>query len=296
MSIKSTAQIQISPYVPEDLEGMSYNTHSALQNCLRSLLSSQGLLSNFGQSRFVLTSNYDVLDKNVISSAPTKYVYRLSITLAVGDGIDGTCFGSTSVISKGIGDTEEKAIFNAIKTLNKDEKIERMLHQAGNRVVEYYNNYGPGIISNARALSKANQYKEALYSLSLIPQESTSYSAAASLKSKLYVSYVNYSAAQQLSEARALWASNPTKENAIEVIEKLSDISTGSACYPQVKSFINAIQKRVNLENDREWKAEQDAFKRADNLEKYRINAAQSIAIAYAKSRPKVVYHIHGWY
>ena len=79
-SLATVAQIHLTPYVISDVQGTSERTNSVLENKLRTLLAANNVLSKFGDSRFILAAKFDVLDKEIVSSAPIAGCLQYSST------------------------------------------------------------------------------------------------------------------------------------------------------------------------------------------------------------------------
>jgi cell division septum initiation protein DivIVA len=114
-----------------------------------------------------------------------------------------------------------------------------------------------------------------------------------------------------LAEARALWSADPNPgESAEQALSILAQINPGASCYNQAQSLMKQIQARAKQVSDRQYADEkaQIAHERqmevrrlnaAASLEKARINACRDVAVAYCKSRPRVVYRttvINRWW
>lgn len=294
------AQIAVSPLVIDNGVGGVEGAKSVIDAKLRSVLSANGILSNYGESRFVLTAKFDVLDKEALATVPVKIVQHLNVSLGIGDGIDGTCFGTTSFEVTGVGSTDEQAIINAIKRFNnRSEQIGALVRQATDGVLRYYNTNGGKIIAEAKSLIKSQKYDEAIYALSSIPMACDYYQQAQGLIAQSYRSSINHNSAQILAAAKASWAANPSEENAQEIANMLNDIDTSSPAYAEAKKLMNTMESRIKLRENREYSLRVKKMNQEYQLSKAQINAVQNIAVAYAKSRPKVVYHttyINRWW
>lgn len=295
---KASAQIQVSPYAVENcVDGIDASAVSLVENKLRSILSQNGALSRFGESRFVLTAHFIVTGKEALSTAPVKVISRMSATLAIGDGVDGTCYGAKELEITGVGRNDNEAAMNAIRSLNgKSEQVEALIHVATKRIVEYYEVMGPKILSSARAQAKGGNFDNAIYMLTQIPEASSGYQQAQTLIGNLMQQKVDHESATYLNEATAQWAADPTSGNAANVVATLSKIDPNAACYPQAKSLMRKIESQAKLEQTREYNLKNQIITNAAQLAKARIRAAENIAVAYARSRPKTVYRVYGWW
>lgn len=288
--LAANAQIHLTPVIYTEVDGASERTDALMESKLRLLLSSCNVLSKFGNSRFVLAARFNVVDKQIVSSAPMQVVYNIQADFAVGDGESGTCFGTETIELKGIGQTEERAILYGMQQLGKNTpELTKLIGKATQRIIEYYDANGKNIILRAKSLATAGNYEEAIYELSLIPRECKYYTTANNMLNAFYKQNIDTNAAKLLTKAKALWASQPTMENAITVMELLEDISPSASCYGQVQALIKEVKERNIKVMDKEQNHQY-------NMEKTRMKTIENIAVAYAKSRPKIIYNIRGWW
>ncbi len=285
------AQIIITPYLPDDMEGLTNNNVRLLENHLASIISQNGFMSAEG-SRFILTMNWNVLEKEVISSGPTVITYKLEVGFYLGDGMTGTKYASTMLSLKGSGNNEAKAVMNALKGVNSHKaEISYLIKQGTDRIIDYYEKNRKPILDSSKSLISQKNYEEALWTLAQVPQEVSYYGEAQNMMVQAYRALVNTNAAQQLLEARALWSASPTRENAENVMAMISDIDTTSSSYAGAQALMNEVKNRVKSIDDTE-RAElirQNAHERS--MDRARINAARDIAVAYAKNQPRVIYN-----
>ena len=290
-TLSMRAQIMVSPYLPEDMEGLTANNIKLLENRLGSIISQNGMMSAEG-SRFVLTMNWNVLEKEVIASGPTVIMYKLEVGFFLGDGMTGTKYSSATLSLKGVGNDEAKAVLNALKGINayKDD-IGRLVKQGTMRIMEYYESNRSQIMSSVKSMITQRSYEEALWTLSQIPQEASYYNEAQGMMSQAYRAQVNTNAAQQLQRARALWSASPSRENAEAVMALVGDIDPSSSSYAGAQTLMNEVKGRVKSldDADRAEIMRQNAHERS--MDRARLNAVRDIAVAYCKSRPRVVYN-----
>ena len=220
---KVSAQVQISPYVPEDMiEGLDANAASLLEDRLRDVLSANGIIAKYGESRFVLACKVSVSGKEALPTSPVKIISRLNVHLGIGDGIDGTCYGTTSLELTGVGSTDVQAVSNAVRKINvRNQQIGDMVADATQRIIAYYNQNGSKIVAAATAQMNSGNYDNAIYLLSQIPQECSAFTKAQSIMQQSYKKKCNHEAQQMLTKAQALWSSNPTSDNAAEGVASL---------------------------------------------------------------------------
>lgn len=271
IAITSKAEVALTPYVDATFGGLNENNINAAENRLRTLISSNGMVSDCG-GRFVLACKVNLLDRSITATAPARIVQNVQITLAIGDGITGDCFGSCTFESQGVGQTEEQALLFSLKNIKtNDPGFKALVKKASDRITQYYEQNGPAIIANAKSLLAGQKYDEALYMLSTIPSGCSSFKSASEMMAKVYQANINHDADQILVEAKALWSADPSPENAEAVMAILSQINTGSKAYSQAQALMKQVETRVKNVTEQERKDRLAAEKADRDLERYRI-------------------------
>lgn len=302
-AISSYGQIQLTPYVSATTGGVDRNNASVIENRLRSLISQMGMESGYG-GRFILAVRVNLLDRYMTGGAPPRIGQNMQVSIAVGDAESGTCFGSCVQEVKGSGQTEQAAMLAGFRNIKATPELKNLIAESKQNIINYYDKNGPAIIQKAKSLITAQEWEQALYELSVIPQECACYPQAVSLMNQVYQEHINHDAAQVLAEAQAVWSADPNPGPAAEeAMAILSTIDTSAKCYPQAQALMKKIEARVQNVTDQKYKdavaLEKARINTAATLEKARINACRDVAVAYAKSRPQVVYRtqvINRWW
>lgn len=276
------AQMFITPYIPDGY-GMTENNIDLLENRLGSIITQNGMISS-EDSRFVLTMNWNVLDKEIIGSAPTVIVYHIEANIALGDGVTGTKYASTTFSMKGAGDNEAKALLNAMKGINgRREDVARVLAVGTQRMMEYFESNRKTILAEVKAMISQGRYDEAVYTLAQIPQEVSYYSEVQSMMGRAYTGYVNQNAAGQLQQARALWAASPSQENAINVMALVVDIDPSSSSYADAQALINDVKNRVTTLDNEDRSEARRIIEHEYGIDTARTQAARNVAVSRAR-------------
>lgn len=316
----SMAQIQITPYIDEsNCSAMPNGICEILTQKLNNIISQNGIQSQMGQSRFVLTCNVTEESKNVLSTSPTQIAYVLDVHLYLGDGETGTKFISQSFRTKGVGNTEEKAYRNAIKNMQaKSQQMTTFVVKGSERIIEYYEKNKDQILSSISASVTGKNLEQAAYELCLIPQECSYYNEVQTLLGKVNGRIVDNKSSDLLLQAKSLWSSEQNESTANQVADLITQIDTNASCYKEAHQFLQSVTARMEQLNNREWAARQRQLAHEREMEITRennrsvetqmrikaqrdtnlatIRAVRDVAVEYAKRRPRVVYHVHGWY
>ena len=290
------AQMIVSPYMPYDQEGMTVNNARLMENRLAQIINDSGLLSAEG-SRFVLTMNWNVVDKEVLGTAPTKVMYRLEAGMYIGDGMTGNKFASTVIPLKGAGNNEAKAIVNAMRGLSANRpEIEQLIKKGVQQILAYYESNKREIMTSVKTMMGMHDYEGAMFTLYQIPMECSYYKEAQGLLVTAYKGMVNTNSAELLQRARALWAASPTLENAEAVMALVGDIDPSSSSYGAAQSFIKEVKSRTTKIDDQERAEIYKELAHERSMDKAHMQAVREICLAYAKNQPKVVYNVNTWW
>lgn len=318
--VTSMAQIQITPYIDENnCSSMPNDICELLLQKLSNVISQNGIQSQMGDSRFILTSYVTEESKNVLSTSPTQITYVLNLHMFIGDGETGTKYISESFRTKGVGTTEEKAYRNAIKNLNaKSEQMVSFVGRGSKRIIEYYENNKDQILSSIRSNISGKNLERAAYELCLIPQECSYYNEVQNLLGQVNGRIVDNNSSELFMSAKSIWAGEQNESSANQVAELISKIDPNASCFSEANKFMSSVTERMEQLNNREWAARQRQLVHEREMEVIRennrstetqmrikaqrdqniatIKAVRDVAVQYAISRPRVVYHVHGWY
>lgn len=289
-------KIALNPYVQED-EPVGAKTKELLITKLNQVVTQNGCAGDGFDSRFIVTAHLQALDEAMTTTVPAKIAVRLSCTVYIGDGLNGTLFSSYNMELKGVGDTKDGAWMAAIRKISpRDPGLVSSVEEGKSKIVQYYNQVGPSIVAKAQAAAKGGNYDEAISELMAIPASSSSYSQAQSLIGQYGKVAADRANLQIISEARAAWASSPDESGASRAESILNKLDNPS---PEVLSQANALSKemssRLKAVSDREYRLRVQQQTDETKVRIATVNAAARVARAYYNSRPRVVYHVHWW-
>ena len=297
MASATKAQVMVTPYIPDDVEGVNDNTRNLLMSKMGTILSDNGMIAVENPVRFVLVMRWDVLNKQVLGTAPTTVAYDLNVTFIMGDGMMGTKYSSCSYRAKGVGRNEVQAIRNAFKAINtKSEEIGNMIERGHKEIVRYYEKNSKNILTYVQGLMAQQDYEGAIATLYQIPAECSYYGKAQTLISQVSKKQIDKESAQVLSEAEGAWAADPSPENAQNVVDMLGQVNPLSSSYASAKKLTATIRSRVQGINDDIRAEEKRAAAHERDMEKAKVNAARDIAVEYAKNQKPVVYNLVYWW
>lgn len=293
---QNTQQINVSPYIDETSE-IPASVEKVVYGKLGSIITSCGF-GNVANQRFVLVPKASVVTEDVTETAPTMYAYTLNINLCIGDGVTGTLFSSKNVQVKGVGTSKGKAYMQAFNTLNgRDAELKAFVEKAKEKILQYYQLNGASILQHAKTLAGKQEFDAAIDELSSIPSAcGPLYTQANQLMLSFYNKMLAQEGDKMLAQATAIWNASQDADAAERAGELLSQINPQSPAYAKAKVLFASIKKRISALDAREWKYKLQEQRNEHALNQARIAAARAIGTAWAKNRPRIVYHVHNWW
>lgn len=293
-SLDDLGRLAISVWVP-DQKNLTEEAKRNLENKLLHIATSNGLSGSRGSSKFIVTANMSVLNKNITPTAPPMQAYTLELTFVIGDGLEGKSFSSYSTTVKGVGLTETKAINSALKNIRSNSaQFKDFIAQGKKRIIEYYNAHCDFIIKEAQVLATQNKGEEAIYKLTGVPEVCKDcYNKCLDAIAPIYQQHIDRSCKMKLNEAKAVWAANQSMEAANRIGDILGSIEPGSSCFGEISALVSNISKRIKEVDGREWKyILKDQVQNSEKIAAYR-----AIGVAYGNGQPKTMtYNVRGWW
>ncbi|MBP6390254.1 MAG: hypothetical protein KA352_05125 [Flavobacteriales bacterium] len=300
--LDDVGRIALTPYVPEQVEGMTDIARNSLLSKLAQILTQNGMSGGALDPRFVLAANAVVLTKDITPTAPPMQAYTLEVGLYIGDGMDGTLFASHSVTLKGVGETESKAYSAALKNLKpKDPAYEPFLAKGKTRIIEYYNTRCDFIITEAKALESKGEFEAAIAKLMSVPEACADcYNKCKDLVGGVYQRKIDRDCKILLDKAQSAWNSTLNEEGAREAGDLLAQIDPNSKCYTEAGTLMDKmfaeIKKRVKDLDEREWKLKLKQQQDDVDIAKATIEAARAVGVAYGNNQQAHTYILKTWW
>ena len=283
MLAAETQYLPISVYAADDQETFPSGAKAMVENKLTQLLTKNGIAGLDYLGQFVLTITSTPLDKDVISGPPAKIAEKMEMNLYIVDAYAKTIFSSTSFTVRGLGETETKCYLNAITNMPlQTPAIAKFVEEGKNKIVEYYDHEGEQLMKKAMFLANQKQFDEALYWVTLIPQQSKHYDNALATGLEIYQMYLDNECNINLANARMAWAAEQNKFGAYAAGEYLAKILPDAGCYDEAMELYQEIKGKV-LED---WQFEMKQYEDSIDLEKMRIEAYRQIGVAYGNHQP----------
>lgn len=280
-----------------------------LENKLNQITSSFGLGGIEYNPRFVITVVPNILNKEVISGAPTLISQNIDFTFFIGDGIDNTLFVSVNISTTGVGENINKTFIEAIKGINvNDLKIKNFINEGKSKIINYYSSNCEIFLTKAETLAKQGQYDEAIYELNSIPPACKNCYSKCQERLILYFQQkIDSECSEKLNQAKSIWAAAQNSLGAQKASQNLVSIHPLSSCKQEVTNLFNTMRTKIEADQRAAWefkiKQYEDEVRREGELLRYsredaarefelkkaRTEAFKQVAMEFAKSLPKTI-------
>ena len=278
-----TEFLPISVYASDHSENFPEGAKAMMENKLTQLLTRNGIAGLDYTGQFLLTVTTTPLDKDIIAGPPSKIAEKMEMNLYIIDAYAKTIFSTTSFSVRGLGETENKCYLNAISRMPlQSPAIAQFIQEGKEKIIGYYDHEGEALIKKAQFLAKQKKYDEALFWVTLIPQQSKHYDAALAAGLEIYQQYLDNECNINLAAARQAWAAQQNAEGAALAGEFLAKILPDAGCYGDAMALYKEIKGKV-LDD---WKFEMKKYQDGVDLEKQRIEASRAVGVAYGNHQP----------
>ena len=291
------ARIQLSTFVSEQIDDLPSAAKNLLKNKLSKIVTLNGL-SGTANSRFIITPNISILFQEVLPGPPRKVALTLEINFYIGDGIQGTLFGSETIAVKGVGNSYAKAYTSALKQVkSKNPIFKDFLINGKTKIIKYYNDRCDFILKEADMKANKNDFDASIATLTSVPEVCKDcYEKAMNLVGLIFQRKIDFECKLDLAEAKNVWNVSLDESAAKNASTFLAKINPNSSCYKDALDFSNVVAKRISDLDKREWSFKMKIQQDNVDIQNESIKAARDIGTAYAKNQPEVVYNIKGWW
>ena len=157
--------------LPVSTDIIGNNAAEMLYNRLNQAVSLNGMASTDNSNKFLLIPSVTVMSVEPTTTAPIQYVAEIEISLFLVDNSRKLLISQEILTRKGVADNENSAVLESIKSLKgRDPKLKKLIVNAKNEIIEYYNTECEKIIETITAYIEMEMYDEALDELNAIPQ------------------------------------------------------------------------------------------------------------------------------
>ena len=146
-SVEGENAVKLTIMVQKPSSDFPQNAAQALESKMLTIASKNGIVGYGGDPAFVLAALITPLGKDVTTTAPVKKVMKYTLNLYVANVVTGDVYGASSMDIMGIGNSFELAALNAITSVDDNSNIQKMLHEASNKIISWYQNHSKEFIS-----------------------------------------------------------------------------------------------------------------------------------------------------
>ena len=294
------ARIVLSSYIPSQIANLPQEASNLLLTKLDKIATQKGMGGGRNSSRFIITANIVVIDKEITPTAPPQHMYNLEVSFYIGDAVDGIKFSTISNNYLGIAPSETKAYIAALNQIKPTDKIfNQFLEDGKNKIIEYYNSKCDFYLKEAQTLTSKGQYDGAIATLVSIPEVCKEcYEKAMDAVGPIYKQQIERQCKKDLMEANRLWSTNQDYYGAEQASKSLANIDPNSSCYNEAKLLNDKIATRIKEIDQREWSFQLKQQQDDVDLQKAEIKSARDIGVAYGSNQPKTIttYNVQGWW
>lgn len=272
----------ITVAMPQHIEGLNEMQKNYLCSKMEQLVVSQGVSADFSYTQFVLTADVAGVQKEIVPTVPTSVTCQYDVIIKLVDRAGMKTMAVRTMNVRGAGNTEAKAMQNALKLINPQNKnLVDFIKGAKSKVLVYYNDHATQIVSQAHRLADLEKYEEAFNLLASVPECCNKYNKVTREIIAIYPKARDKVGEKFLKEARRIWTVDQTGASAEEACYWLSLIDPKSSAYAGGERLYAEIKDRVKVEVQHEMKVYDDKI----DLIKQQINAAKEIGMAYGKGQ-----------
>ena len=171
ISASLCADAQTIRVLTPSTENISNEAATLLYNRLNQAVSLNGLASTDNSNKFLLVPSVVVTSIEPTATAPVNYVAEIEVTLFLVDNSKKLLMAQETLVKKGVGENETKAVLEAIKSIKgRDSKLKKFITIGKNRIIEYYNTECETVIKTINAYIECGMIDKAIDELNAIPQ------------------------------------------------------------------------------------------------------------------------------
>ena len=170
-------------------------------------------------------------------------------------------------------------------------RFKRFICEGKEKIVLYFDLNAPTIIESAKTLAKKQQFDEAIYELSTIPDVCSKYfDQANDLMVDIFKMKIDKEGYIYLAEAKALWNATQNRETANKVGTILASINPMSSAFEEAKNLHEQIATRIKDLDEREWAFKLQQYEDKISIRKSLIQLARDVAVTWLSNRPTTIY------
>lgn len=290
-TLSDIGRIVLNSVVIDKENKLPEEAKSYLLTKLTIVAAENGMGGNSITPRFVIAAKINVLTKDIVAGPPQLIALNAELVFFIGDVEDNKIFTTTTIMVKGAGTNENKALLDAIQNINpKETSLTNFTINGKNKIAEYYSNQCDLIIKKVTALNDLQKYEAAIYELMQVPEICKAcFDKCMDEVKPIYQKMIDRNCTIKLNNAKAKWNASPTGQGASDAGLILATIEPNAACYQEAVTLVETIRKKIEDNEKQIWDFEMKQFDNAIKLEQHRLQVAKEVAVEYLKNQPKTV-------
>lgn len=289
---QGVCEIPLRTFVGSQNGDLPQSAKGQLASKLKALSARYGFGSSGELAQFYIYPEINILSQEVVPTTPKKYIVELEVSLFVEDAYDKKIFTSTTVLTKGIGQSHTKAYMQAIKNISpSNEDIADFFVNANSLIKDYYSTNYLNIIKKADNLATRENYQEAMFLLTVIPECSAGYQEALNAVLPIYQLYIDRQASETYQEALSIWSASLDSYGAKKASSLLATVSQESSSYNKAMALLQEIKDKTQSDKDLELQHYYQEIERQEKRyqdekahQRYLVQNYKEISLAYAKT------------
>ncbi len=284
-------KVPVAVYYPESVNTIPADAAAVLMAKLNAATTRNGMGALNEAPQFYVTCIPVENEKYVIPGSPTKYFFKADLNFYVVDAFGKKIFSTWTLPSKGVGNSENKAMIECYKAFSpSSDAVSKFFNDTDALIKSYYEGRMDLIIKKANTLAAAYAYEEALYELSVVPEACKNYEKILDAADIIWKKYIDDKAAKALAKARSIWAAGQDAAAASAAGEYLAEILPDSKYYDEARKLSDEMKARVKSDIDYYRKLEARDNAQQHELAMGKVNAWKEIGVAFGTHQQPVTY------
>lgn len=278
--------LSLGVFVDNNQSSMPSEALSFLTNKMKRLVVANGYADNETTGRFALVAQCDILEKDIAPTTPPRISQKLEMSFLVVDLIENKIYGGCDLTLSGIGINETKAFNNAFQKLSvQNQQLKSLLIESKIKILDYYSNSCPGIMTEAETFASMGQYDKAIFNLMSVPAICTDcYNNCQNLATEMYQRKIDEECIRLLEQAKSKWSSSLSETSAEEVGIILGRIDPRAKDYPDVVKFRNNVSSKLAADARRRWEFQMKKYEDNQQFKRSIVDACRSVGEIFAKN------------
>lgn len=281
-----TDAIALGSFVANEDSAIPTEAASLLQNRMQRIIAANGFADTQATGRFALVAKCDIIEKDIAPTTPPRISQKIELSFVVVDLIENKIYGGCDMTLSGIGTNETKTYSSAFqKVSTQNQQLKTLLSESKDKILSYYTNSCPQIMTEARTLASTGQYDKAIFSLMSVPAICTEcFNNCRTLATEIYQRKIDHDCSVLIQRANNLWAASPTETTASEIAAIISSIDPAATNYDTVVELRKKISAKLTADARREWEFQMKKYEDNQQFKRSIVDACRSVGEIFAKN------------